>query len=120
MSEKISQNERHLCLVAHILTKLSQNVCLINIHTLVYQYTKCNCMLWKAFQFYYIFWVFSYIIDKHSCLKCKYLHQTFTDCISDSNKHFGMSICQMWLQVMECFQIQLHFLGYFSYITIYV
>ena len=30
-----------------------------------------------------------------------YLHQTFTDCVSDKCTHFDMSNCKMWLQVME-------------------
>ena len=29
------------------------------------------------------------------------LHQTFTDCMCNQNTHFDISICQMWLQVME-------------------
>ena len=37
MSEKQNhKNERHLRLVAYIFTKFSQNVCLINTHTLIY------------------------------------------------------------------------------------
>ena len=32
--KKDYKNERHLCLIAHIFTKFSQNVCLINMHIL--------------------------------------------------------------------------------------
>ena len=52
------KNERHLCLVLHICTKLSQNVCLINTQILVYWHAKCNCKLWKALWFYCIFGYF--------------------------------------------------------------
>ena len=34
--EKFHKNERHLSLVAHSYTKLSQNVCLINMHIFIY------------------------------------------------------------------------------------
>ena len=78
--KKYHKNEKHLCLVTHIFIKLSQNVCLINKHILIHRYTLCNCKLWKALWFFFL--VFSYIIDD-SCLKCKYLHQTSTDCMSD-------------------------------------
>ena len=65
------KNERHyLCLVAHIFTNLSQNACLINIHTLIYWYARYNCKLCNALWFYCVFWVFSYIFDDHSCLNC--------------------------------------------------
>ena len=71
MSEKnITKNERHLSLVAHSFTKLSQNVCLINTHILIYWHARCDCKLWKLLWFYCVFfWVFSYIIDEYSCLK---------------------------------------------------
>ena len=53
----------------HIFTKLSQNVCLINIQFLIYQHDRCDCKLWNVPWFYCVFfWVFSYIIDDHSCL----------------------------------------------------
>ena len=44
---------------------------------------------------------------------CKVLHQSFTDCISDQYTHFGMSTCQMSLQVMEGSLIHVHFFGTF-------
>ena len=40
------KKEHHLCLVKHNFTKLSQNMCLINTHILVYQYARHNCKLW--------------------------------------------------------------------------
>ena len=46
--------------------KLSQNVCLINIHILIYQHARCDCKLWSAQWFYCVFWVFSHITDKMS------------------------------------------------------
>ena len=48
----------------------SQNVCLLNSHILIYWYARCDCKLCDAHWFYCVFWVFSYIIDDHSCLKC--------------------------------------------------
>ena len=106
--KKYHKNERHLWLVSHVLTKLWQNVCPINMHILIYWYARCNCKLWKVPWFYRVFWVFSYIIDKHSLL---YHHQTFTDCVFNQCTHFGLSTWQMWLQVMEGSLIQLRFLG---------
>ena len=67
--KKYRKNERHLCLEAQFFTKLSQNVCLINTHILIYWYAKYNNKLWKALWFYFVFRVFSDIIDEHSCLK---------------------------------------------------
>ena len=40
--KKYHKNERHLCLVAYIFTKLSQNVCLINTNILMYWHFRCN------------------------------------------------------------------------------
>ena len=39
-----------------------------------------------------------------------YLYQTFIDCVFNQYTHFGMSICQMWLSVMEGSLIQLRFI----------
>ena len=86
-----------MCLVTHSSTKLSQNVCLINIHIFTYWHVRYDCKLWNA--------VFLYIIDNYSCL-----HQTFTDI------HFVMLICQMSLQVSKGYLIQLRCLRIFKYI----
>ena len=67
--KKYHKNERHLCLITHFFTKLSQIVFLITMHILMYRYAIYNCKLWKAFWFYCVFRRFSYIIDGHSCLK---------------------------------------------------
>ena len=57
--KKYSKNERHLCLVRHSFNKISQNMCLINTHILVYRYARCNFSLWNAPWFYCVFfWVF--------------------------------------------------------------
>ena len=68
--KKYHKNKRHLRLVAHIVTKLSQNVYLINTHILIYRYARCNCKLCKFLWFCCVFLAFSYIIDDHSCLNC--------------------------------------------------
>ena len=36
---------------------------------MIYWYLRCHCNLWKNPWFYCDFWVFSYIIEDHSCLK---------------------------------------------------
>ena len=60
----ISKIERHLCLVTHTFTKLSQNVYLINTYILMYCYARCSCKLWKVPWFYCVFfWIFLNIID---------------------------------------------------------
>ena len=43
--------------------QLSQNVCLINTHILIYWHSRCDCKLWNAFWFYCVLWLFSYIFD---------------------------------------------------------
>ena len=43
------KNEWHLCLVAYIFTKLSQNVYLINTHILIYRQVRYDCKLWNVF-----------------------------------------------------------------------
>ena len=53
--KKYHKNERHLCLVAHIFTKVSHDMCLINTHILLYQHARCNCKLQKALLFYSVF-----------------------------------------------------------------
>ena len=65
--KNISQKGTRLCLVAYIFTKLSQNVCLINTHILIYRYARCDYKLWNAFD---LIWAFSYIIIDLSCLNC--------------------------------------------------
>ena len=96
-----------------IFIKLLHIMCLISTHILIHWYARCNCKLC------YIFQGFSHIIDEHSGLKCKYLHQTFTDCMSDECTHFDMSICQIWLQVMVGSQIQLCFSGIYIYYNMF-
>ena len=59
--KKNHKNERHLGLVTHSFTKLSQNVCLIKTHILIYWHAKYIRKLWKALRFFCVFRVFSYI-----------------------------------------------------------
>ena len=47
--KKYHINERHLCLVTLIFTKLSQNVCLINWHILIYRHVRWDYKLWNTF-----------------------------------------------------------------------
>ena len=46
--KKCHKNKWHLCLENNIFTKLSQNMCLINIHIFIYQRTKRDCKLWNV------------------------------------------------------------------------
>ena len=92
------KNEWHLRLVAHIFSKVSQNICLINTHILIYWHARCQYKLWKALWFYCFFWVLSYIFDDHSCLNCcisnklsLIVYPIFTD----------MSKWQIWLEAMK-------------------
>ena len=57
---------------------------------------------------------FSHIVNNHTepsinnhitISEVFYLHQTFTDYVSDQCTYFGISTCQMWLQVMEGYLI---------------
>ena len=50
------------CLNCYISTKLSQIVCLIDVHILVYQHAKCGCTLWQVIWFNYFFFGKIYII----------------------------------------------------------
>ena len=43
--KKCHKNERHLCLVTLIFIKLSQIMCLIDIHIMVCKNAKCDCRL---------------------------------------------------------------------------
>ena len=63
--------DNYSCLKYYIFTKLSQTVCLINVHILVCQHAKCDCKLWKVLRFYCVLWEFSYIA---TCLKrCNFI-----------------------------------------------
>ena len=53
--EKNHNIEQHLRLVIHIFTKHSQNMYLINIQTLMYRHVRCDCNLWNALWFYFVF-----------------------------------------------------------------
>ena len=85
------KNERHLHLS-------SQNVCLVNAHFLIYWHSRCDYKLWNDVWFYYVFRVFSYIYDNHSCLNCSVIANLINS-----------DVFQMWLQVMECLLILLLF-----------
>ena len=91
-----SKNEQHLRLVAHIFTKLSQNVCLINTNILMYQHARCDCKLWKALWFYWVFCVFSYIFDDHLCLNCCiFTKLSLIEYLINSNTNIRC-VCNLW------------------------
>ena len=60
---------KNITKILHIFTKLSQNVCIINVHILIYRHASCGCKLWRAHCLYHIFFFFQIIVD-HSWLKC--------------------------------------------------
>ena len=66
------ENGRHLRLVAHIFTKLSQNVCLINTHILIYWHARCDCKLWHAPWFYCIFYYLKKDVQSQTANLCKH------------------------------------------------
>ena len=55
-------------------------------------------------------------LHKNECVWCTYLHQTFTEFISNQYTDINLSIYQVWLQVMEHLLILLRFYLEFSYI----
>ena len=76
---------RHL--VAHIFIKFSQNVSLINIYILIYRHARYDCILWNALWFYNIFGHFFMHYYWTFMSEWLYLHQTFTDYISNQYTH---------------------------------
>ena len=60
------KNKRHLRLIAHIITKLSQNIYAINviqlIDILMYRHATCDCYLQMALWFYCIFFGYLHIL----------------------------------------------------------
>ena len=64
---------------------------------------------WNPSWFYYVFWVFSYIIDEHSCLKyCISIKLSQIVCLI--NWHIMiMSTCQICLKIVHFFCVFLEF-----------
>ena len=56
--KKYHKNERHLCLVRHTFTKLSQNMYKVITHILIYCHARCECKLWNTPWFDCVFWLF--------------------------------------------------------------
>ena len=52
---ELNKYERNLRLVTHIFTKLSQSMCLISTHILIYRNSRCDCKLWNVLWFHSIF-----------------------------------------------------------------
>ena len=104
----------HLCLVAHIFTQLSKNVCLINTHILVYQHARYDCKLWSAFKFYCVFWLFLYNIIDYSCLK-NFISIKLSQIVCLIS--IDMLKCQTWLQVMKSLLILLRFAEFCTKLT---
>ena len=108
--KKYYKNEQHLYLVAHILTKISQNVC-IHLPDITTSFGKSvDFISFFGYILIHYWWPFM--------SELLYLHQTFTDCVSYQFTHSRMSTCQMWLQIMEDSLIYSIF-WQFSYIITY-
>ena len=75
-------------------------MCLINTHILIYRQARYDCNLWKALWFHCVFWVFLYIIDKHTCLKyC--IFTKLSQIVYHINMHIWIcqhtrSACKLW------------------------
>ena len=87
--------------VAHIIAKLSRNVCLIDTHALIHRHAYCDCKLWKTLRYYSVFfWVFSYIIDEHSCLKyCFFTKHSQIVCLINAHiliYQHARCDCKLW------------------------
>ena len=87
--EKSVLFDEYSCLKCCIFTKLSRIVCLIIIHILVYQHARCDRKLWNALWFYCVFlWIFIHFWRLFIMSEVLFLHQTFTDCMSNQYTHF--------------------------------
>ena len=53
--KKYHKNKRHSCIILNIITKILQNVCLINTHVLMYWQVRCDRKLWYAPRFWCFF-----------------------------------------------------------------
>ena len=99
-------------MVIHIFIKLSQIMCLISIHILACQHTRCNYKLWNVSWFCCVLNEYSYIIFMS---EMSYFHKTFTDRMFNQYTHFDRWNCQVWLHSMEGFMIKFCFFSAFSY-----
>ena len=81
--KRYHKNERHLYLLAHIFTKLSQIVSLINTLSLIYWHIICTWKLWNVHWYYCVFFgIFTYNW-RSFMFEVLYIHQTFTNCEFD-------------------------------------
>ena len=105
--KKYHKNERHLCSVTHVFTKISENVCLISTYILIWWHVKCDCMLWNAFWFYWAIFIHYW---RQFMSEVLHLHQTFTYCVSWKCTYFGMSnVTARFLDLMRFMQIFIYY-----------
>ena len=76
---KCYKNEQHISLVAYSITKLTQNVCLISTHTLIYRCARCDNKLWNVIWFYCVLLGIFIHNWRVFMSEVSYLHQNFTD-----------------------------------------
>ena len=111
MSKKCITKKSGICVSTYIYSPKFHRICVhfTYIHSDIstcYMWLK----LWKALWFSWVFWVFSYIFEDILCLNY---------CISTKLSLIGnlintdISICRMWLQVMEHIDIFIHYWGPF-------
>ena len=75
-------------MVAHIFTKLSQNVFLVNKNILTYWHARCDGKLWNTIWFYCVYWVFLTTIHIWNIIS---LYKTFTYYVSNQDWYVKMS-----------------------------
>ena len=101
MSENKNKNERHFCLLTHFLTKLSQNVCLINMHIFLYWHARCDCKLYHVLWLYCVFFLLILAHNQnHSCLNfCIIVKLSQTICLIDTHNLVYQNArydCRLW------------------------
>ena len=89
----------------------------MNTHIFIYRHAQCDCKLWKAFWFYYVFGGIFIYNWQTFVSEVLYLYQTFTYYLSNQYTYTKLSTCPMWLQVLEC---PLILLGNFAHNRIFM
>ena len=68
-------------------TKFLKIMCLIYIHSLICQYSRYACRLWKVFWLKYVFGNFQ---ELYYMFKTLHLHQTLTNCVYTQSFHSNL------------------------------
>ena len=112
-----------------IFTKLSQIMCLINIHILIYQYARCDWKLWNISWLCCVFCKFSDIINNNSCLNCYiFTKLSQTVCLIHTYNlvcRYARCDCRLWKIIwFKCilgnFRILFHILNVISSLNFHI